>query len=183
MIKQVKPRLLIIGKGGQKEGMGHLVRIIALLEVFAPGYDVTVLANQDPLVNRFFAQQGMQCSTYRDNRGLYLFLEKTTAHEPYAVIIVDIYRISAGVLKKIEKYCNLLVNFDDMKMRVQHALNGVFLYPQEPYNREILTRGTTSLYQGCDYFPLRQIFAQYREQKRFIKEVTHIGVILAQGFS
>ena len=181
MMTQDKPRLLLIGKGGQKAGMGHLVRISALVEVFAPGYEVSVLANQEPLVERFLeqlAQQGIRCSTFRDHHVLYRFLEKTTVHEPYAAIIVDIYLISGDVLKQVEKYCNFLVNFDDMKLRVRQDIDGAFLRPQEPFNREIITLGATPVFQGSDYFPLRQIFARYREQKRFQKTVTHLGVIL-----
>jgi spore coat polysaccharide biosynthesis predicted glycosyltransferase SpsG len=176
--KQPKSRVLMICRGSQKEGMGHLVRISALVEAFTPVYDVTVLAKQDPLVERFFKQQGIRPSTYRDHHVLYRFLEKTAAQEPYTAIIVDIYLISGQVLDKLETYCRVLVNFDDMKRRVRHPINGVYLHPQEPYNREIMTLGTASVYQGCDYFPLRQLFSWYREKKRFRKRVTQLGVIL-----
>jgi spore coat polysaccharide biosynthesis predicted glycosyltransferase SpsG len=177
-LKQQKPKLLIIGKGGKKEGMGHLVRISALLETLAANYLVTVLVKQDRFGEFFFKQKGIDCFTYQDNRGLYLFLEKTTRTEKYAVIIIDIYRISINVIKKIENYCDYLVNFDDMQRRVQHSINGVFLCPQEPFNREIESREPTVVAKGTDFFPLRQIFTRYREQHQFKKNITNIGIIL-----
>jgi spore coat polysaccharide biosynthesis predicted glycosyltransferase SpsG len=173
-----KPKLLIIGKGGKKEGMGHLVRISALVETFAPTYRVTVLVKQDRYGEFFFKQKGIDCFTYQDNRGLYLFLEKTTRDGKYAVIIIDIYRISINVIKRMENYCEFLVNFDDMQRRVQYPIDGVFVCPQEPFNREIETRGPTLVAKGTDFFPLRQIFTRYREQHRLKKNVTNIGIIL-----
>jgi spore coat polysaccharide biosynthesis predicted glycosyltransferase SpsG len=171
-------KLLIIGKGGKKEGMGHLVRISALVETLAPNYLVTVLVKQDRFGEFFFKQEGINCFTYQENRGLYLFLEKTTRTEKYAVIIIDIYRISINVIKRIEKYCDFLVNFDDMQRRVQYPINGVFLCPQEPFNREIEPRGPTIVVKGTDFFPLRQIFTRYRKQQQLKKNVTNIGIIL-----
>jgi len=169
---------LIIGKGGAKEGMGHLVRISTLIEVFAPTYDVNVLVKQDRFGEFFFKQKGISCFTYRDNRGLYRFLEKTGKAEKYRAIIIDIYRISIGVIKKIENYCDVLVNFDDMQRRVRHRVNGVFLCPQEPFNRETTSRETTTVIKGTDYFPLRRVFTQYRDKKQFRKDVKEIGIIL-----
>lgn len=176
--KQQKPKLLIIGKGGKKEGMGHLVRISALVETLAPNYLVTVLVKQDRFGEFFFKQKAINCFTYQDNRGLVLFLEKTTRNEKYAVIIIDIYRISINVIKRIGNYCDFLVNFDDMQRRVQYSINGVFLCPQEPFNREIETRGPTVVAKGSDFFPLRKIFTQYREQHQLKKNITNIGIIL-----
>jgi spore coat polysaccharide biosynthesis predicted glycosyltransferase SpsG len=171
-------KLLIIGKGGAKEGMGHLVRISTLVEAFAPKYDVNVLVKQDRFGEFFFKQKGISCFTYRDNRGLYRFLEKTGKNEKYRAIIIDIYRISISVIKKIENYCDLLVNFDDMQRRVQHRVKGAFLCPQEPFNREITSGDTTTVIKGTDYFPLRRVFTQYREKKQFRKDVKEIGIIL-----
>lgn len=168
----------MVGKGGKKEGMGHLVRISTLVEAFTPTYDVSLLVKQDHVGEFFFKQKGIRCFTYRDNRGLYRFLEKTGKNEKYPVIIVDIYRISSGVLHKIENYCDLLVNFDDMQRRIQHRINGVFLCPQEPFNREIISGDTTTVIKGSDYFPLRREFTHYREKKQFREEVTKIGIIL-----
>jgi UDP-2,4-diacetamido-2,4,6-trideoxy-beta-L-altropyranose hydrolase len=176
--QQQEPKLLIIGKGGKKEGMGHLVRISALVETLAPTYLVTVLVKQDHFGEFFFKQKGIDCFTYQDNRGLYLFLEKTTRAGKYAAIIVDIYRISINVIKRIENYCYFLVNFDDMQRRLQYSINGVFLCPQEPFNREIESRGPTGVVKGTDFFPLRQIFSRYREQHRLRKNVTNMGIIL-----
>ena len=173
-----KFKLLIIGKGGAKEGMGHLVRISTLVEVFAPTYDVSVLVKQDRFGEFFFKQKGISYFTYRDNRGLYRFLEKTGKNEKYRAIIIDIYRISIGVIKKIENYCDLLVNFDDMQRRIQHRVNGVFLCPQEPFNREITSRDKTTVIKGTDYFPLQRVFTQYREEKQFREDVMGIGIIL-----
>jgi spore coat polysaccharide biosynthesis predicted glycosyltransferase SpsG len=177
-LKQQKQKLLIIGKGGKKEGMGHLVRISALVETFAPNYLVSVLVQQDRFGEFFFKQKGIDCFTYQDNRGLYLFLEKTTRTGKYAVIIIDIYRISINVVKRIENYCDFLVNFDDMQRRIQYPIKGVFLCPQEPFNREIESRGPTVVAKGADFFPLRQIFTRYREQHRLKKNVTDMGIIL-----
>jgi spore coat polysaccharide biosynthesis predicted glycosyltransferase SpsG len=177
-LKQQQPKLLIIGKGGKKEGMGHLVRISALVETLAPNYLVTVLVKQDRFGEFFFKQKGIDCFTYQDNRGLYLFLGKTTRTGKYAVVIIDIYRISINVIKRIENYCDFLVNFDDMQRRLQYPINGVFLCPQEPFNWEIESRGATVVAKGTDFFPLRQIFAQYREQHRFKKNVNNMGIIL-----
>jgi spore coat polysaccharide biosynthesis predicted glycosyltransferase SpsG len=177
-LKQKKPKLLIIGKGGKKEGMGHLVRIGTLVETFTSNYLITVLVKQDRFGEFFFKQKGINCFTYQDNRGLYLFLEKTTRTGKYAAIIIDIYRISINVIKRIENYCDFLVNFDDMQRRVQYPIDGVFLCPQEPFNREIEFRGPTVVAKGTDFFPLRQIFARYRQQHRFKKKVNNIGIIL-----
>jgi spore coat polysaccharide biosynthesis predicted glycosyltransferase SpsG len=177
-LKQKKPKLLIIGKGGKKEGMGHLVRISALVETLTSNYLITVLVKQDHFGEFFFKQKGINCFTYQDNRGLYQFLEKTTRTGKYAAIIIDIYRISINVIKRIENYCDFLVNFDDMQRRVQYPINGVFFCPQEPFNREIKSRGPTVVAKGTDFFPLRQIFAQYRQQYRFKKKVNNIGIIL-----
>jgi spore coat polysaccharide biosynthesis predicted glycosyltransferase SpsG len=171
-------KLLIISKGGKKEGMGHLVRASALVETLPPNYHVTLLVKQDRFGEFFYKQKGIDTLTYRDNRGLYRFLEKTTVHEKYAVIIVDIYRISIGVIKKIENYCDFLVNFDDMQRRIQHSIDGIFVCPQEPFKQEIVTRGTVTVLKGTDYFPLRGVFTQYREQKRFRKDVKNVGILL-----
>lgn len=171
-----RPKLLIIGKGGEKEGMGHLVRISILFEVFSPGYDVDVLVKQDRFGGAFFEQKGIDPFTYRDNRGLYRFLEK---RGKYRVIIIDIYRISIEVIKKIEKHCDFLINFDDMQRRVQHQIRGAFICPQEPFNSEVYLKGTlVNTAKGADYFPLRKEFSQYREKKRFQREVKDIGVCL-----
>ncbi|UCH95026.1 MAG: hypothetical protein JSV88_32890 [Candidatus Aminicenantes bacterium] len=180
-LNQQKPALLMVGKGGKKEGMGHLVRISALVEVFAPCYEVTLLTMQDRFGDFFFKQKGITCFTYQDNRGLYRFLEEHARHsmdEKYAVIIIDIYRISIDVIKKIENYCHVLVNFDDMQRRVQHSIKGIFLCPQEPFKREIMNRRRDTVVKGTDYFPLRRIFTRYREKKRFRKDVLDIGIIL-----
>lgn len=178
LLSQKKPRLLMVGKGGKKEGMGHLVRISTLVEAFAPTYDVSLLVKQDRYGEYFFKQKGISYFTYRDNRGLYRFLEKTGKNEKYRAIIIDIYRISIKVIKKIENYCDLLVNFDDMQRRIQHRLNGVFLCPQELFNREITSKDKTTVIKGTDYFPLQRVFTQYREQKQFREDVAEIGIIL-----
>jgi len=172
-----KPKILLIGKGGAKEGMGHLVRISVLADAFLPGYDVTVLVKQDRFGDFFFKQKKIDCFTYRDNRGLLRFLEKTGKYE---IIVIDIYRISIGVIEKIADYCDFLLNFDDMQRRVHQPLNikGVFICPQEPFNREIENRGTVTTAKGTDYFPLAQKYTRYRQKKRFRKDVTNIGIIL-----
>ena len=173
-----KLKLLIIGKGGAKEGMGHLVRINTMVEDFSPIYEITVLVKQDRFGEFFFKQKGITCFTYKSNRGLYRFLEKTTKVGKYSAIIIDIYRITIGVIKKIEDYCDFLVNFDDMQRRVQHRINGIFICPQEPFNREITSRDTTTVIKGTDYFPLHQVFTRFKGRKKFRKDVTEIGIIL-----
>jgi UDP-2,4-diacetamido-2,4,6-trideoxy-beta-L-altropyranose hydrolase len=169
------PKLLIVAKGGKKEGMGHLVRIGTLLEEFAHGWDITILVQQDNYGESFFRQKGIDVSTYRDNRGMYRFLEKTGK---YQTIIIDIYRISIDVLKKIEKYCDFLVNFDDMQRRVKHKIKGAFICPQEPFNRVTYHHRAFTLARGADYFPLRKEFLEYRGKKHFQKEVRNIGICL-----
>jgi len=132
-LKRQEPKLLIIGKGGKKEGMGHLVRIGALVETLAPNYLFTVLVKQDHFGEFFFKQKGIDCFTYRDNRGLYLFLEKTTRTGKYAVIIIDIYRISINVIKRIENYCDFL----DKTVNL-HAVMG--FDPGEIHNQSFSSR-------------------------------------------
>jgi spore coat polysaccharide biosynthesis predicted glycosyltransferase SpsG len=175
-----KPKLLFIGKGGAKEGMGHLVRIASMQEIFAPQYEVSVLAKHDSFGDFFFEQKGIAYFTYRDNRGLFRFLEQSGG---YRVIVVDIYRISLAVVRRIQAYCRVLVHFDDMKRRINRSLNGfnttcVFICPQEPFNSTIETRGTITIAKGTDYFPLRRVFKEYRAKKRFNGSVRHIGLIL-----
>jgi spore coat polysaccharide biosynthesis predicted glycosyltransferase SpsG len=170
------PRLLIIGKGGKKEGMGHLVRISTLVDEFAPHYDTTISVRQDSYGESFFKDKGIAYIPYRDNRGLYRFLEKTGK---YRVIIIDIYRISIDVIKKIETYCDFLINFDDMQRRVQQQIKGTFICPQEPYNCAVSLDGhLIHTARGADYFPLRKEFSRYREKKRLQKEVKDIGICL-----
>lgn len=169
------PKLLILGKGGKKEGMGHLVRISTLVDEFAPHYDTTVLVQQDSLGDSFFKHKGIDCFTYKDNRGMYRFLDKSGN---YQVIIIDIYRISIDVIKKIEKHCDFLINFDDMQRRVQHQIRGAFICPQEPFNSEVYRWRTFTAAKGADYFPLRKEFSQYREKKRFQRKVKDIGICL-----
>jgi spore coat polysaccharide biosynthesis predicted glycosyltransferase SpsG len=169
-------KVLFIGKGGKKEGMGHLVRISTLVDEFAPHYDTTVLVQQDSFGDSFFKHKGIDCFTYKDNRGMYRFLEKCGK---YQVIIIDIYRISIDVIKKIEKHCDFLINFDDMKRRVQHQIRGVFICPQEPFNSKVYLKGAlVYTAKGADYFPLQKKFSQYREKKHFQKKVKDIGISL-----
>jgi len=170
-----KPKLLFIGKGGAKEGMGHLVRIRTMVTDLAPHYDVGVLSLQDSFGDFFFKQEAIDVFTYRDNRGLYRFLEKSGR---YAVIIVDIYRISIDVLHKIQQYCDRLINFDDMQRRVRHHINGAFVCPQEPFNSDVSVNETTLTVKGTDYFPLREEFRRVREQAEFRRHVSQVGVIL-----
>jgi spore coat polysaccharide biosynthesis predicted glycosyltransferase SpsG len=170
-----RKKVLFIGKGGKKEGMGHLVRISTLVEEFDPHYDITVLVQQDNCGDSFFKHKGIDYFTYKDNRGMYRFLEKSGN---YQVIIIDIYRVSIEVIKKIENYCDFLINFDDMQRRVQHQIRGAFICPQEPYNSEVYRWRTFTRARGADYFPLQKKFSQYREKKRFQKKVRDIGISL-----
>jgi spore coat polysaccharide biosynthesis predicted glycosyltransferase SpsG len=178
-----QPALLFIGKGGKKEGMGHLVRIATLAAALAPYYDITVLVKQDSIGDSFFKQKGMACHTYCDNRGMYQFLERRREapggkRHPFSVIVVDVYLISIDVVERIGDYCDVLVNFDDMRRRVGHDIRGIFLCPQEPFNRDVQTSGTTITAKGCDFFPVRDIFGYYRDQKQFREEVRNIGIVL-----
>lgn len=167
---------MIIGKGGKKEGMGHLVRISALVDEFAPHYDTTVSVQQDKYGDSFFEDKGIAYIPYQDNRGLYRFLEKTGK---YQVIIIDIYRVSIDVIKKIGTYCDFLINFDDMQRRVQHQIRGAFICPQEPFNSVVFRRGTLiNTAKGADYFPLRKEFSEYREKKDFQRKVRDFGICL-----
>jgi spore coat polysaccharide biosynthesis predicted glycosyltransferase SpsG len=170
-----KPKLLFIGKGGAREGMGHLVRIRTMVTDLSPHYDISVLSLQDSFGDFFFKKEAIDVFTYRDNRGMYRFLEKSGR---YAVIIVDIYRISIDVLHKIEQYCERLINFDDMQRRIRHRINGAFICPQEPFNNEVSMNETTLTVKGTDYFPLRDEFRKVRQQAAFRRQVSTVGVIL-----
>lgn len=175
------PSLLFIGKGGAKEGMGHLVRIGTLLDTFVhhsrQRFGVSVLVKHDRFGQFYFTQKGLAPATYKDNRGLYRFLEQ---NGPFDIIIVDIYRISPGVIARIKKHCKLLIHFDDMQLRLSRNpdLDGVFICPQEPFNRVESKKGGLTVIRGTDFFPLRPEFARYRSLKQFSPGVSAVGVIL-----
>lgn len=172
-----KPTLLIIGKGGKKEGMGHLVRIATMVEAFSQYYNITVLSQHDRFGDLFFKQTAISSYYYKDNRALYRFLDE---NGPYNVILIDIYRITPPTLDKISAHCEKLVNFDDMKRRLHYPIHGTYICPQEPFNRsdETIGNGQTRIVSGTDFFPLKPLFREYRRQKKFQDDVKDIGIIL-----
>lgn len=173
--------LLFVGKGGSREGMGHLVRIGTLLDTFDQDarhrFDMSVLVKHDRFGQFYFSRKGIVPATYKDNRGLYRYLEH---NGPYDVIIIDIYRIALAVIARIKTYCRLLIHFDDMQLRLRKdpKINGVFVCPQEPFNRIEETKNNLTVIRGTDFFPLRPEFAQCRSRKQFSPKVSTVGVIL-----
>lgn len=170
-----REKLLFIGKGGKKEGMGHLVRIATLAEVLAEKYDVTVITQQDRFGDFFFKQKRVGCDHYKNNRDLYGFLQKTG---PYRVIIIDVYRIGIAVINRISQYSSFIINFDDMRRRVKHGIKGAFICPQEPFNHSLEKTGERMVFSGTDYFPLRPVFAETRVTRKFRPGVFRVGIIL-----
>lgn len=172
-----KSRLLLIGKGGAKEGMGHLVRLSTLVDHLVPCYEVTLLTQEDSYGAFFLKQKGITHHTYHSNNSLFAFLAKTGKYDG---IIIDIYRISPAVIRKIACYSDFIINFDDMQRRIHQVADiyGAFLCPQEPYNYQIEKRGAATIISGTDYFPLRSAFQAERQQKKLNPPVRRLGVIL-----
>jgi len=170
-----KYKVLFIGKGGSKAGLGHLVRIEALMRGFVHRFDVSVLANLDDIGRYFLLRQGINYFSFRDFRGMLTFLERKPQFD---IIFVDMYPPPKSHLFAIKNHCDLLLCFDDMGHVMDETFHCVWIRPQETFNHRIYSIGKTTVVMGSNYFPLRPDLLIARKDKQMTGQVKNMAIIL-----
>lgn len=164
----------MIGKGGARVGMGHLVRLASLINVFCPFFKITLLTNQDRFASYFLKQKKIMHHVYKDYSGLLQFAKYKAKS---TLIIADIPDIPINILKKLQDCCNFLIVFDDLWKIARNDINGLIIRPQETFKKTIERKGNCFLLAGADYFPLRGEFRLYRKKKTFNPSINNILLV------
>jgi spore coat polysaccharide biosynthesis predicted glycosyltransferase SpsG len=170
-----KYKALFIGKGGASAGLGHLVRLDALMREFIHHFDVSVLADVDDVGRFFLDRRGIDFVLSRDSGEVLAFLKRVP---PFDIIVVDVYPPSERLLASIRNHCRHLLCFDDMGHVTDEKINAVWIRPQETFNKRIISWGKSTVVMGSDYFPLRADLIVSRKNKRSNRQVKNIAVIL-----
>ena len=170
-----KKRVLFIGRGGARAGLGHLVRLDTLVREFESLFDVSFLAQVDDRGRYFLDRREIKYSVYRNTKDLMSFLG---GQKTWDTIVVDLYPPEKNLLAALKDYCAYLLCFDDMDHLGETDIPGVILRPQETFNRRIQRKGNTTIVLGRDYFPLRPDVIHSRKSKRFKVQMKNIALVL-----
>lgn len=170
-----KARILLVGEGSQKLGMGHLVRLVSIHDAFSLSYDTYFLINENLLGVKFAKSKGLKYDVYDDYSGM---LQIIKAGGKYEAIVVDILKVPVNVLTKIRHYCNCLIVFDDLGRLANRDLEALIVCPQETFRSSFERKKRGILVKGADYFSLMDNFLFHRRLKTFQDSVSNILISL-----
>jgi len=167
-------RIGLIGKGGQRIGMGHLVRL-RLLHDELSSFDVTMFSNRDAVAENFLKKTSGRIAFYRDYKELYKLLKR---RGNYDLLIVDALNVPEFALRKLRTYCTSLIVFDDMHHTVNKNIRGVIICPQETYRIAVTLRGHSCILRGADFFQSVPHFNATERKVRYVSAVKNIVICL-----
>jgi spore coat polysaccharide biosynthesis predicted glycosyltransferase SpsG len=168
-------KILLIGKGGKGLGMGHIIRLGSLYELFRRRYNIELLLNNDRYAVEFAVNRKYKFRIYNNFTQMLQLIAKAG---PYDILFFDMLRIPISILKNAKKYCSSLLVFDDMHRLAEKDMDAGIICPQDTFRNKVRHKNATTIFSGTDYFPLRKDVKLYRKQKRYNKEVRNILISL-----
>ena len=168
-------RALFIGRGGAAFGMGHLVRLDALIQEFTHDFEVSIAASLDNHGQFFLKRRRIDFFAYRGERELSSYLSRIPRFD---IIVVDVYPPDRRLLAAVRNHGDHLLCFDDMGKVADENIARVYLCPQETFKRKIISRLNSSVIMGSDFFPLRPDIINSRKNKRWNGRVKDIAIVL-----
>lgn len=122
MIMQVKPVILIRTDGDNKIGMGHIYRTISLSqELKKHGFKIHFLISKNDILFKKLQKHG-KCHISNNNE--ITEIDKIKKINP-DIIIIDIlkkfFSFGSRYMKKIQKFCKLLITIDYVAKELQHV--------------------------------------------------------------
>lgn len=156
-------------------GMGHLVRLDALMQEFTHDFEVSVAAGLDSHGQFYLNRRGIDFFAYRKEEELSDFLNRLPRFD---IIVVDIYPPDQRLLASIRNHGDHLLCFDDMGHVADEKIAGVYVRPQETFKCKIISGVKSTVVMGSDFFPLRPEILTSRNNKRGNRQVKDIAVVL-----
>ena len=108
-------RLTVITEGGKVFGVGHIIRTLAIADIFVKkGYEVNFIINGDESIREIFKYNDMKYTLLNWQENFELLNENIADS---SIILLDSMQISDGEIKKLELLGKPIIYIDDEKRR------------------------------------------------------------------
>lgn len=169
--------VIMRGDGGQKIGMGHIMRLISISQVLKGLVKVRfALVNSDKKVEEILNQNNLAWDKHNSEKSFFSSLKESD------VLFIDNYSYKLSNLQLIKDYGCKIISINDFVSKDLSPCDVVINHTPGYEREDFKISSNTKLLLGPEYCMIRRSFVEDYD-KRKISEIKNITISLGHSFT